>query len=180
MIKFKDERVSQVGVAAAILITLTILVPGLITGWRFIPGFLGEWIGTVMGVLTTPFVMETSFFILGLVIVILINHWRQQKDGDEFVYLEQVHGPDVPKDLPDQAKWAVYREKPLEGGDVSLRDRAEGALAIGDHAAASDFIAEMEPGELEQPEVLALRRDLAQATGKTELAAEFEKRLRGQ
>ncbi|RYD31804.1 MAG: hypothetical protein EOP85_22370 [Verrucomicrobiaceae bacterium] len=170
----------QVGVAAAILITLTILVPGLITGWRFIPGFLGEWIGTVMGVLTTPFIMETSFFILGLVIVILINHWRQQKEGDEFVYLEQVSGPGLPKDLPDKAKWAVYREKPLEGGDISLRDRAEGALAIGDHGAAADFIAEMEPGELEQAEVLALRRNLALATGKPELAAEFENKLRGQ
>jgi hypothetical protein len=177
MTKLHDERVRQVAVAAGILLTLTILVPGLLITWRFMPGFVGEWVGTVMGVLTTPFIMETSFLILGLVIVILINHWRQQKEGDEFVYLEQVTGPDVPKDLPDQAKWAVYREAPLEASPLSLRDRAEGALAIGDHAAASECIAAMPPEELNQPEILKLRRDLALATGKTELAADFERRL---
>ncbi|RYD22442.1 MAG: hypothetical protein EOP88_08045 [Verrucomicrobiaceae bacterium] len=180
MTKLHDERVRQVAVAAGILMTLTIVVPGLLITWRFLPGFLGEWVGTVMGVLTTPFIMETSFLILGLVIVILINHWRQQKEGDEFVYLEQVTGPDVPKDLPDQARWALYRNAPLDATDISLRDRAEGALAIGDHEAAAHFIAEMEPAELEQLEVITLRRDLALATGKTALAEEFEKRLRQQ
>ncbi|RYD26296.1 MAG: hypothetical protein EOP87_22970 [Verrucomicrobiaceae bacterium] len=166
--------------AAGILLTLAIVVPGLLLTWRLLPGLLGEWIGMIMGVLTTPFIMETSFLILGLVIVILINHWRQQREGDDFVYLEQVTGPDVPKDLPDQAKWAVYREMPLEVGQISLRDRVEGALAIGDHEASGQWIAAMDAKELDQPEVLALRRDLALATGKVELAEEFEKRLRRQ
>lgn len=178
MTRVYDERVKQVGIAAAILITITVVVTGLLLGWRFLPGLLGEWVGTIMGILTTPFFMEASFLILGLVIVVLLNNWRQHKDGDEFVYLEQVTGPDVPADLPEQAKWAVYREKPLDAQEPTLRDRAEGALAIGDHEAAGEWIAAMEPGELNQPEILALRRDLALATGKTELAAEFELRLR--
>lgn len=177
MTTIHDERVKQVGIAAAILITLTVVVTGLLLGWRFLPGLFGEWVGTIIGILTTPFFMEASFAILGLVIVVLLNNWRHQKDGDEFVYLEEVTGPDVPADLPDQAKWAIYHEKPLDVPEPSLRDRAEGALAIGDHEAAADWIASMELEELEQPEILALRRDLAVATGKSELAAEFETRL---
>lgn len=178
MTRIHDERVKQVGIAATILMTIMVTVTGLLLGWRFIPGILGEWVGTIMGILTTPFFMEASFVILGFLIVVLLNNWRQHKDGDEFVYLEQVTGPDVPADLPDQAKWAVYREKPLDSQEPSLRDRAEGALAIGDHQAATQWIAAMEPEELNQPDILALRRDLALATGRNDLAAEFESRIR--
>lgn len=170
----------QAGVGIAILVVLMIAVPSLLVGWRFMPGLLGEWVGAFMGIITTPFIMETFFATLGLVIVILINNWRKQKDGDEFVYLEEVTGPDVPKDLPDQAKWAVYREKPLDAAALSLHDQAQGALAIGDHAGAAELIAAMEPGELDRPEVLVLRRDLALATGRTDLAREYEEKLRGQ
>ncbi len=180
MINFQDERVKQVGIAATILMTLTVVVTSLLLFWRLLPGLFGEWVGTVMGILTTPFFMEGTFAILGLMLVIFLNHWRQHKDGDEFVYLEQVTGEDLPKDLPDQAKWAVYRDKPLETSDIPLRDRAEGALAIGDHSAATEALAAMDPAELDEPEVLALRRDLALATGKTDLAEEFSRRLRQQ
>ena len=67
-------------------------------------------------------------------IVISLNIWRQRKDGDEFVYLEQVAGPDAPADLPEHAKWAVYRQKPLDPEAPSLLAQAEGAFAIGDYS----------------------------------------------
>ena len=107
-------------------------------------------------------------------IVIGLNLWRQHKDGDEFVYLEQVAGPDVPKDLPDHAKWAVYREKPLEGEEMSRLTLAEGAFAIGDYPAAAECIGAMSRDELQQPDTLRLRLALAEATGRDDLVAHLQ------
>ena len=172
-----DERVKQVGLGVLIILALCILVPGTLIGWRYIPGFWGEWIGTIIGVMTTPFFMEASFAIIGLMIVFALNHWHQVKDGDEFVYLEQVDGPDAPADLPDQARWALYREKPLEGMEPTLLEQAEGAFGIGEFALTAEWIALMGKDELKQPETLALRLALAKATGREDLLAHLEAQL---
>ena len=168
-----DERVKQIAIGVSILIMLTVGVAGLVTGWRLLPGLLGEWIGTMIGILTTPFFMEASFIVLGLVIVIGLNLWRQHKDGDEFVYLEQVAGPNVPMNLPDHAKWAVYRQKPLTGEVMSGLALAEGAFAIGDFPAAVEYIGTLNHAELKQPDTLRLRLALAEATGRDALAAQL-------
>jgi len=179
MAEVKDERVKQATIAAVILLTIAILVPGALLGWRFLPGLWGEWLGTLAGLLTTPFVMEASFVILGILIVITINHRRRIKDGDEFVFLEQVDETDVPTNLPDQAKWALYRDKPEVHVNLTLLEKAEGAFAIGDYHAASLMISEMELAELKQQDTLALRMALAKATGKMELFATLEKEVEG-
>jgi hypothetical protein len=173
----KDERVKQVAIGVTILMTLTLAVPAMLLGWRKLPGLVGEWLGTLIGIMTTPFFMEATFAILGLVIVIGLNSWRRRNDGDELVYLEQVTGPDLPEHLPDHAKWAIYREMPLERENPSLLAQAEGALAIGDFSAASQWIGAMNSAELGQPEVLKLRLELAKATGKLELAQDLERAL---
>ncbi len=177
MVRLHDERVKQVAIGAGILIVLAVVVSGLLIGWRLLPGLLGEWVGTIIGVMTTPIFMEATFAILGLVTVITLNHWRQHKDGDEFVYLEQVAGPDVPKDLPDQAKWAIYREKPLEAEVPTLLAQAEGAFAIGDYPAAAEWIAALSRDELKQPDTLRLRLDLAKMTGRDDLARLLEDQI---
>lgn len=174
----KDERVKQVAIGVGILVVLTVVVTGLLMGWRLLPGLLGEWVGTMIGILTTPFFMEASFAILGLVTVISLNHWRQRKDGDDFVYLEQVAGPQVPEDLPEHAKFAVFRDKPLDGEEPSLLAQAEGAFAIGDYPAAGEWIGAMDHDELRQPQALRLRLDLAKATGRDDLVKQLETELR--
>lgn len=177
MERIRDDRVKQVVIGASILLTLAVVVPVTLMGWRYLPGVLGEWIGMMIGLMTTPFFMESSFLILGLVIVIGLNVWRTAKEGDEFVYLEQVAGPDLPKDLPDQAKWAVYLEKPLTAETPSPLAMAEGALAIGDYPTATEWIGTMNKDELKRPAVLRLRLELARATGKSELVERLEKEL---
>ena len=174
----KDERVKQVVIGAGVLIALTLVVTGLLTGWRFLPGLLGEWVGMMVGIMTTPFFLEASFAILGLITVITLNQWRQSKDGDEFVYLEQVDGPDVPSNLPEHAKWAVYRQKPLDPEAPSLLTQAEGAYGIGDFTAAAEWIGAMDPEELKQPETLRFRLELARATGRIEMAKLLEDQIR--
>ena len=163
---------------AGILVVLMLLVCGALIGWRYLPGLLGEWIGMMVGVMTTPFFLETSFVLIGLTVVVTINHWRQKRDGDELVYLEQVDGADAAGNLPEHAKWAVYREKPLAGEIPSLLAQAEGAVAIGDFETATESIVAMTEEELKQPETLALRLELAKSTGKESLAKQLADELR--
>ena len=177
MVRLSDDRVKQVAIGAGILITLAVVVPGTLVGWRYLPGVLGEWLGMMVGLITTPFIMETSFLLLGLVIVIGLNVRRSAKEGDEFVYLDQVAGPGLPKDLPDQAKWAVYREKPLAAETPSSLAMAEGAFAIGDYPTAFDWIGSMNQADLKHPATLRLRLELARATGKHELVERLAKEL---
>lgn len=174
----RDERAKQVTVGVVILVIIAVVAVTALVGWRLLPGLLGEWVGIMVGIMSTPVFLEISFAILGLMIVLVLNHWRQHKDGDEFVYLEQVDGPDAPKDLPEQAQWAIFRDEPLAAGDPSLLAQAEGAFALGDHQAAADLIAQMNRDELIELEVLQLRRELALATGRHELARHLEIEIR--
>ena len=173
-----DERVRQVAIGVSILVMLTIVVTGTLLGWRLLPGLLGEWIGLMIGILTTPFFLEASFIIIGLIIVIALNHWRQQKEGEELVYLDQVTDPEVPPDLPDHTSWAVYVDKPPEFVKPSLLTQAEGAFALGDFTATAQWIGEMDRNALRQPDALRLRRELALATGKQELAKQLDEEIR--
>lgn len=48
----------------------------------------------IAGALATPFILETSIFLFGLVTVVVLNQWRMQKEGDGWVYLAQT-APDA-------------------------------------------------------------------------------------
>ena len=41
----------------------------------------------LFGFFTTPFVLEASLAIFGLLAVVTWNEWRRQREGDEWVYL---------------------------------------------------------------------------------------------
>ena len=83
----KDERVKQGLIAATVLTTLTCGVVALLLGWRSVPGLLGEWLGTIVGILSTPFFLEASFVILGVLVIMVANALHRHRDGDEFVAL---------------------------------------------------------------------------------------------
>lgn len=143
---------------------------------RAMPGIFGEWFGIVAGIVSTPFLMEASFVVLGFMIVLGLNLWRQRRDGDEFVYLEQVVGPES-ETLPDSARWAVYKDKPLDPENPDVRVVIEGALEIGDLERAGALLAELGPEQLAEPEILRLRLRLAEASGEADKAAELRQRL---
>ncbi|MCF7676197.1 MAG: hypothetical protein K9N23_09315 [Akkermansiaceae bacterium] len=85
-----DERVKPVLIAMAILLGVSCGVVGLWLGWMHIPGPLGEFVGMVVGVMSTPFFLEASFVIAGILILMLVNAIQRQRDGDEFVTPEQL------------------------------------------------------------------------------------------
>lgn len=172
MIGKEDGRVRQVVCGVSILLVLMVLVCGVLVGSKFLPGLLGEWVGTMVGVATTPVFLEITFVFLGFVVVLVINGVRRRREGDELVYLERAEGVD----LPEHAKWAVYREEPLAGEEPDLIEQAEGAMELGDLEEVAEFLSKMSEEELGGLRALALRVRLAEASGKGGLA----ERLRGE
>jgi hypothetical protein len=91
-------RVRQFLVGAMILLVVMVGFVTLLLSWRKIPGLLGETVGKMVGIMSTPFFMEASFVILGFLIVVTLNTWRRHKEGDEFVSIET---EGEPADRPD-------------------------------------------------------------------------------
>lgn len=85
----RDERKKQVVVAASILAGMAAAFILIVAGRR-LPGLAGEFFAKVAGIITTPFLMETSVCIFGFIIVMLLNKWREARDGDELVYLDEL------------------------------------------------------------------------------------------
>jgi hypothetical protein len=153
----RNEQRRQFVVAVMILAGVLLLAVGMMLGWRWLPGFLGDYFRGIAGIVTTPFLLEAVFIILGLVIVIALNQWRAQREGDEFVYLEET-GPDTAADQP-------------------LAARAQAALAGGKAAVAADLLARMDEEEARRPESLRVRLELARATGDEPLADQLEREI---
>lgn len=80
-----ENRGKQLAVGGVIIVSLMTSVICLLVFWRFIPGWVGESVGKLAGLLSTPFILEASFFVMGLGIVVLLNSWRRKKDGNDFV-----------------------------------------------------------------------------------------------
>ena len=84
----KDTRVKQVVLVIALFALMSAIIVIALVGWRHLPEVLADWIGTIVGIMSTPFFLEASFIFIGLCIVVAINHWRQKRAGDDFVEIE--------------------------------------------------------------------------------------------
>jgi hypothetical protein len=83
-------------VGAGILLAVTGGVVGLWFGWRHVPGPAGELLGMAVGLMSTPFILEFSFFLLGCAILLAIHLVRRRLEGDEFVSLDELESRDRP------------------------------------------------------------------------------------
>lgn len=164
-----DSRARQILSGVVLLMGIMVVVCGVLLGYRYLPGFLGEWVGTMVGLATTPFLLEASFVVLGFCVVFWLNHRHEQKDGSEWVYLEQV----ADADLPEHAKWAVLPADAPDGEEPGWLDQAEGAADVGDWEELVGLLAMRDEKDLKQSRVLLLREKLARATGREDLAEEL-------
>jgi hypothetical protein len=94
----EENRKKQIAAVAVLILGIGGLASATLFGWRLVPGVFGEWLGTVIGVMTTPFLLEASFALIGLCLVVALNHRRWLRDGDEWVQLDVA---DEPAALPD-------------------------------------------------------------------------------
>lgn len=80
-----ENRKLQMAVGAAILLAVTGGVLLLWFGWRHVPGRAGDFLGMLVGFLSTPFILEISFFLLGCAILTGVHMVRRGLEPDEFV-----------------------------------------------------------------------------------------------
>lgn len=101
----RDERMKQALIGVAVLAALTSGVLALLLGWRWVPGLLGEWLGTLVGIMSTPFFLEASFVILGVLVVMVVNAVRRHREGDEFIAIDELPERQAPPpDIQSPAK----------------------------------------------------------------------------
>lgn len=84
----RDPRIKQVLVGVFVFVALSACIVITMIGWRYLPEVLADWLGTIVGIMTTPFFLEASFILIGLTIVVAVNAWRQRRVGDDYVELE--------------------------------------------------------------------------------------------
>lgn len=78
----------QIAIGAA-LIVFFFLCLGAVAASAFLPGFAGEFGQACLSLITSPFLMETAIFFLALTLLFAINGWRRQREGDDWVELDQ-------------------------------------------------------------------------------------------
>ncbi|MBB5039896.1 hypothetical protein [Prosthecobacter dejongeii] len=120
----------------ATLITATVIVCKVSDTAREV---LAKAVMMVAGALATPFILESSIAIVGLVVVVAINQWRLQKEGDGWVYLAKTE-PDAALDF--KARLAI----------------AEGYLELGLAKEALDHLNMLSAEEQKNPQVKAVRQ----------------------
>lgn len=109
---------------------------------------------------TTPFVLEISLAIIGLGIVLAINHFRMRREGDEWVYLQKTSVPSSSSDgtepPPHRLDAVVWGDKPMPfdqaGTALSV---VEGFLAMGMPGEAARSLDESLAGEAPDATLLA-------------------------
>jgi hypothetical protein len=91
----------------------------------------------LLGIVSTPFILESTVAMLCLLVVLAINKHRLDKEGDGWVYM-MVQEPDgkdgkaLPKAITQRLQGTVMKEKP-EPLDEALTERSvvEGFLELG-------------------------------------------------
>ncbi|MCS5540605.1 MAG: hypothetical protein NZ804_11500, partial [Roseibacillus sp.] len=128
------------------------------------------------GMMWTPVVLDFSLFLLGIILILWLNMFIRAREGDEYVYLEQIEAP--PDDLPEEARSAVFREAPEPQGLSPSLAAIEGALELSDLSEATSLLFELPSDQLEEPDVLALRIALAHHKGHHRKAGDLLEQLR--
>ena len=73
------------------LICLGLFIVGCVTIWQVSDlgrELLAKSFMTIAGYLATPFILETSAALFGLVVVLVYNEWRRGRDGPDWVEME--------------------------------------------------------------------------------------------
>jgi hypothetical protein len=81
---------------------ISIIIGAVVGLWagRFLPGKAGELFGRLFHILTTPIILEISFGVLGIIIVLALSHYHE-KNADEWVEMEIPNDP-TPQESKEQ------------------------------------------------------------------------------
>lgn len=111
----------------------------------------------VLGFLSTPFILETSTLLVGLFVVVFINHLRMSKEGDDWVVMEVPVKKD--EDLESSKSHRLEETKPAISADFDSRLAViEGYLELGMAREALDELQLLSPEEKKEDRVWQLER----------------------
>jgi hypothetical protein len=142
-----------VGGIAAVLITVALSSPTAAEVIRDAFAYLLAFFGT-------PFILESSVAVIGIIIVITINHYRMQKEGDGWVYLAvpDQDGPGAEGDPPHRLEAVVLKEKLDTLDDIDAKLGAiEGFLDLGLPQEALSHLQSLQAEEQALPKAITLR-----------------------
>ena len=60
----------------------------IIWAGSYIPGNIGYTFRFIAGLISTPFIMEATIAIVSLFIVLTLNAYRREKEGDDYMTIE--------------------------------------------------------------------------------------------
>ena len=135
----------------------------------FYLGFVREVITNVVPFFFTPFILEATTFLVGMMVVLMWNNYHRRKDEeDEWVYLSQVNPEtameQIPETLRKRAGETRFRESEhpeLGAGASVVSDRIEGYIDLGLCDEATEELLQLsEAAGDTHPEVLRLRHRL--------------------
>ncbi|MBT8044969.1 MAG: hypothetical protein KJO79_08460 [Verrucomicrobiae bacterium] len=71
------------------LILFFFLCLGGVAASAYLPGYSGEFGRLCLALITSPFLMETAIFFLALTLLFAINGWRRNREGNDYVTLDE-------------------------------------------------------------------------------------------
>ncbi len=131
----------------------------------------------IFSIVTTPFILEFTIALSGLLLLLFINQWRLNKEGDGWVYLltqePDEAGAKLPASITQRLQGLVMQDKPEAVDEAgTTRAKIEGFLELGMGAQAAGALAESE--QLVDDEVTsALRIRVLAANLDTEVAQQL-------
>jgi hypothetical protein len=91
---FSRKRFFQLAVLIVVLVIAGLAIRSQPTAREVVwQGF-----ANLFGFFTTPFILEATVAVLGLIAVMTYNQWRISKEGDGWVYLPEPGADDKPAD----------------------------------------------------------------------------------
>lgn len=104
----------------------------------------GDTAKVLFSIFSTPFILETTFALIGIFIVMGFNHWRLSKEGDGWVYMvtQEVDESGSAAKISQRLQGVIFQNKPLMLNQESTTQGVlEGYLDLG---MAAQALKEME------------------------------------
>lgn len=83
-----NERKKTISIGIILIFSFFVLL-AFVAGVAYLPGFIGEFGTMCLSMLTSPFILETAIAGLAFTALFAINGWRRNKDGDDYLELDE-------------------------------------------------------------------------------------------
>ena len=83
-----EENKKHILIGSSLIVLFFVALVGIAAA-AYLPGFAGELGRMCLAWITSPFLMESALFFLALTLLFAINAWRRNKEGEDWVQLDE-------------------------------------------------------------------------------------------